>query len=89
MKEYPKGMWFNQRDRAPDFVIGNISISKKSFLAWLDQREPNEKGNVHLDVLKGKEGPYVCVSEYKAGEVKTPTKPEENNEQVRIDDVPF
>jgi len=66
MKEYPKGLYYNApRENAPDFVLGSISIKKQDFLQWLDQKEPNEKGYVNLDVLNGKEGkPYVTVNDY-------------------------
>lgn len=65
-KEYPKGIWFNQkRDTAPDFVLGSISISKQSFMEWLQGKEANDKGYINLDVLMGKEEkPYIAVNNY-------------------------
>jgi hypothetical protein len=43
-KEFANGIWFNKkRENAPEFVLGSLSISKKSLLEWLEKKQPNEK----------------------------------------------
>lgn len=82
-KEYPKGIWFNpKRDNAPDFVLGSISISKKSFMEWLNGKDADEKGYVKLDVLMGKENkPYCAVNNYKGRK--------EEIEEISVEDMTF
>lgn len=67
-KQYAKSIWFNKpNSHAPEFVIGNISISKDNFIEWLKNQEPNEKGYIYLSVLDGKnkKEPYITVDNYK------------------------
>lgn len=67
MAEYPKGIWFNPKNpKQADFVIGGISISKDTFVQWLNGQVADEKGYIKLQVLNGKEDkPYVVVDEWK------------------------
>lgn len=65
-KIYPKGIYANKkRDNAPDFVIGGISIKKYDLVEWLEGVEENEKGYINLDMLEGKDGPYLVVNTWK------------------------
>ncbi len=65
MKEYPKGLYFNERrPNAPEFVIGGLSIKKFELLEWLDGKQASESGYINLDILQGKERPYIIVNEY-------------------------
>jgi hypothetical protein len=67
-KEFAEGLYFNQKnDNAPDFVLGSISIDKDKFLPWLDQKQVDGK-YLRLDILMGKEKPYICVNTYKKPE---------------------
>jgi len=61
MKTYADGIFFNKpNEKAPDFVLGNISILKDRFADWLMKQEANEKGYVKLVVKNGREGkPYL------------------------------
>ena len=63
-REFASGLYFNKkRDNAPDFVLGSISIDKEKFLPWLDQKQIDGK-YLNLDVLMGKEKPYICVNTF-------------------------
>ena len=56
-KKFPEGLWVNPpHERAPDFIVCNISISKERFAKWLDQQAADEKGYIKLDVKKSREG---------------------------------
>ncbi len=70
MKQYTKGIWFNQRtEKMPEWVIGKLSIKKNDFKNWLANQQPNDKDYINLDILMGKENkPYICVNEYKREE---------------------
>ena len=39
-KNFPNGIYFNlPKEKAPDFVKGNVSIKKAEFIAWLEQHQ--------------------------------------------------
>jgi len=58
--------WNAPRENAPEFVLGSMSISKDSFIQWLAEVEPNEKGYVNVDLLMSKAGkPYFKLNDYK------------------------
>ena len=68
--ESPKfvdGLFFSHpRLGAPEFILGNISISKAKFLNWLDNQAPNDKDYVNIDIKKSKEGKIYCsLNEWK------------------------
>lgn len=99
MKTYAKGIWFNKPSpKAPTFVIGRISIGIESFIAWLKEQKPNEKGYVNIDVLEGRDGkPYLVLNEWKK---ESPASPKEEvykseeylegeNKSVNPADIPF
>jgi len=63
---FAQGMFFAKpSEKAPEFVLGKISIKRIEFLEWLDQQTENDKGYVNLDVLMGKSGkPYVKLDNF-------------------------
>ena len=53
---YASGIWGNNpHDKAPDFVVGSLSIHAETFRAWLAEQETSEKGCVKIDVLERKD----------------------------------
>ena len=80
-KIYANGIYFNEkRENAPDFVLGSISIDIEKF----DINSLIEYANwkyVKLNVLMGKDKPYVTVDTYKSNGSK--------NTPVSIEDTPF
>ena len=73
-KIYPKGIrCFPARQGAPEWVLGSILVTPKELQEWIaaNQQYMGEyQGNpqLKLDLLKGKDGPYIAVNTYKAGE---------------------
>ena len=54
---YANGIWGNDpHEKAPDFVVGSLSIHADTFRAWLAEQETSEKGYVKIDVLERKDG---------------------------------
>ena len=53
-KNYAKGLFVKRNEKAPDFVVCNLSIKTDDFIQFLNGNT-NEKGYVNLQVLKGKE----------------------------------
>ena len=52
------------RDNAPDFVMGDISISKDKAIAFINANA-NDRGYVNLDLLMGKTGqPYLKLNTF-------------------------
>lgn len=74
-KIYPQGiMCFKKHDKAPDFVLGSMVISLSKFKEWVNSEGKDllteYKGDkqLRLQVLSGKDGPYVAVDTYKKQE---------------------
>jgi len=80
-KIYANGIYWNEkRVNAPNFVLGSLSIDIEKFDINSLKQYANWK-YIKLNVLMGKDKPYVTVDTYKStGDKKTP---------VTIDDVPF
>ena len=53
-KNYAKGLFVKRNEKAPDFVVCNLSIKTDDFIQFLN-KNTNEKGYVNLQVLKGKD----------------------------------
>lgn len=63
MATFPKGIYANRGDKAPDYVICNVKVTRKEFKEWLDDQVDNE---VRLVVKKSNQGKvYVQVDEYR------------------------
>jgi len=77
MATFPKAIYANKSEKAPDYIICNIKILRHDFKQWLDEQLDD---TVKLVVKKSKEGKvYVQVDEYVAP-AKNETKPETNDE---------
>lgn len=66
MPNFVAGMYFNQpHEKAPDFVLGSISIRPIDFIAWLSLQKQNEKGYIKISIKKSKAGKiYSELDEY-------------------------
>ena len=53
-KNYAKGLFVKRNEKAPDFVVCNLSIKTDDFIQFLHENT-NEKGYVNLQVLKSKD----------------------------------
>ena len=53
-KNYAKGLFVKRNEKAPDFVVCNLSIKTDDFIQFLN-KNTNEKGYVNLQVLKCKD----------------------------------
>lgn len=53
-KVFAEGMWFNPpSERAPDFVVGNISFDTRQLIPWLEKNGgPN--GKIRVALLRSK-----------------------------------
>lgn len=53
-KVFTEGMWFNPpSERAPDFVVGNISFDTRQFIPWLEQNG-GSTGKIRVALLRSK-----------------------------------
>lgn len=66
-KNFANGLYYNPpHDKAPNFVIGRLSIKREDFRVWVNEQKFDERGYLNLDILMGKSGkPYIAVNEYK------------------------
>ena len=71
-KIYPKGIRvFKPREGAPDWVLGQVVVTPVELVEWVQANlqytsEYNGSKQIKLDLLKGKDGPYIAVNTYKA-----------------------
>ena len=76
-KNYAKGLFVKRNEKAPDFVVCNLSIKTDDFIQFLNGNT-NDKGYVNLQVLKGKDKGtfYATVDTFtpKTDNVSTETK---------------
>jgi len=76
-KNYAKGLFVKRNEKAPEFVVCNLSIKTDDFIQFLKENT-NEKGYVNLQVLKGKDKGtfYANVDTFtpKTDNVSTDTK---------------
>lgn len=64
--------FFDKNDRAPDFVLGNLSIDQKKFSEWVSGEEPDGKGYIRLKILRAKSGiPYIAIDDWKPNNEKS------------------
>jgi len=61
--KFVDGLFYNlPHEKAPDFILANMSIKPLEFIAWLSEQKQNEKGYVKLVAKKSKAGKaYVEV----------------------------
>lgn len=53
-KEFPKGIIVKApNEKAPEFVIGSISIKRSEALEWIDSKETDW---INIDIKRSKEG---------------------------------
>lgn len=67
LPELPQGIsFFSPNEKAPDFIIGRISINPERFISYLNTLTPDTKGYIGFDVKMSKAGkPYVALDTYK------------------------
>ena len=53
-KKYAKGLFVKRNEKAPEFVICNLSLKADDFTQFLKENT-NEKGYVNLQVLRSKD----------------------------------
>ena len=80
-KIYAKGLFAKRNEKAPEFVICNLSVKTDDFIQFLKENT-NEKGYVNLQVLKSKDKGtlYAVVDTF---EPKADTAPTEIKKAVK------
>ncbi len=65
--EFASGAYFDRNEKAPDFVVGRLSLNVDKFAAWLAEQERSEKGYVNMQVLRKRDGTgyYVALDTWK------------------------
>lgn len=57
MPEFVSGLFYNEpSEKAPDFILANISVAPEKFIGWLMAQTANEKGYIKMVVKKSKQG---------------------------------
>lgn len=56
-KVFASGFYFNEpHGKAPDFVLGNVSIRPDQFIPWLQSQKASEKGYVRISIKRSQGG---------------------------------
>lgn len=88
-KIFAEGIYLNKvNDKAPAFILADVSIHVEKAMAWLRTLTPNEKGYINLTGKESKNGKrYFELNTWKPkSETKAPEYPEE---ELNPDNVPF
>jgi hypothetical protein len=94
-KKFPEGISvFQPNDKAPEWVIANLSIRPEEFKKWLDENKEavSERGFLRLDIKNSKKGSYYLeVNTYKKQEadVVQETANAIADGEINPDDIPF
>lgn len=86
-RTFADGFIFKRREKAPEWVIGNISIKVDEAITFLKNNE--KKGWVNLSIKKGRSGnPYIELDTFEAKpkDAAAPPPPAEPEEDG---DLPF
>lgn len=52
-KTFAEGIYFNPpHEKAPEYVLGSISIRPNAFISWLEKQPENAKGYVKLSIKR-------------------------------------
>ena len=99
-KIYAKGLFAKRNEKAPDFVVCNLSCKSDDFMQFL-RENTNDKGYVNLQVLKSKDKStmYAVLDTFEPKTTTTHTQEKKSvktqkndtfqNENSREDDLPF
>ena len=85
-KVFADGFSFRRNEKAPDFVVGNLSIKADEAIQFINSHK--REGWVNLSIKYGRSGnPYIELDTFvpKSDAAKTTPMVEEEEE----DDVPF
>jgi len=90
---FPKGMFIKRHPKAPDFVIGKISVKLEDFIPFIQQHESNGWVNFDVKKKKGTNDPYMELDTWKPDQQKSQQAPQEQSFEQRnnlpTDDIDF
>ena len=85
-KVFADGFIFKRSDKAPDFVVGNISIKVEEAISFLKKNEKN--GWINLQVKNSQGGKYYMELDTFEPKQQQQEQPKAQTEQVQ-QDLPF
>ena len=86
-KIFANGFLFNRNEKAPDFVIGRLSLKIEEAIAFI--REHNKKGWINIDIKKSKKGSYYLELDSFVPTPQTPPQSAPISLDVKDNDVDF
>ena len=90
-KVFTDGLFFDRRDGAPDFVIGQLTFSVERFVRWLEAQPTQGKGYVKVDLKRSSAGKvYAELDTWTPPRYEEAARPERHNDADGDDDgIPF
>jgi hypothetical protein len=89
---FPKGMFIKKNPKAPDFVIGKISIKVEDFIPFLQQNATDGWVNIEVKKKKADNSPYLVLDTWKPNQQATQQPQQDGFEQeyeLPSDDITF
>ena len=99
-KKYAKGLFVKRNEKAPEFVVCNLSCKSDDFMQFL-RENTNDKGYVNMQVLKSRDKGtmYAVLDTFEPNANTTPTQEKKSvktqandpfqNKNSGEDDLPF
>jgi hypothetical protein len=86
---WAKGIFFDRRQGAPDFVVGRMSFKVEDAVPWLQENQ-NERGyvNTQITVKKSGDGWNVSLDDWQPQQ-RQPSQPSAESQPPAGDDIPF
>jgi hypothetical protein len=97
-KNFASGIYFNPPHRkAPEYVLGSISVRPEDFVVWIGKQAADEKGYVRISILKSKKSgnPYCVLATWKKTDKPTAKETQEvktidlDDDEITVEDIPF
>lgn len=82
--EFANGFYFNEpNEKAPDFVLGSVSIKPQAFIDWLSEQTPSEKGYVRLAIKRSREGKiYASLDNWQPTQKPAPVSTFDDDDSI-------
>ena len=88
---FPKGMFIKRNPKAPDFVIGKLSIKLEDFIVFAQEHESGGWINFEMKKKKSDDSPYIELDTWKPDPNRQAGSVQQDNSNIpaSTDDIAF
>lgn len=87
-KQFTKGFYFKKHEKAPSFVVGQLSIKVPDAIPFLEENQSNA-GYVNIDIKLSKNGTYYCELNTWKPTKDTASEDQSNQEKLNNETVEY